>query len=192
MSRPKEFDPERAVAEAMDLFWTQGYGATSPQQLADRLHIGKGSLYNAFGGKRQLFDLALRHYLDLRIEGLTYWLEATGPAKDRLREALLFLASGDLDNPERRGCLATNSAVEFGCLDEAVASQVRSLFDRAESVFESLVTRGQREGDIRSDLDAKALASMLLNTTTGLHVLSRLEPGPDRLTRVVDATLALL
>jgi TetR/AcrR family transcriptional repressor of nem operon len=192
VGRPKEFDPDRAVAEAMDVFWAQGYGATSPQQLADRMHIGKGSLYNAFGGKRQLFDLALRHYLDLRVEGLTYWLEATGPAKDRLREALLFFVKSEPDDFDRRGCLATNSAVEFGRLDEAVATQVRGLFDQAESVFESLVDRGQREGDIRRDVDAKALASMLLNTTTGLHVLSRLEPGPDRLTRVVDATLALL
>jgi TetR/AcrR family transcriptional repressor of nem operon len=160
--------------------------------LADRLRIGKGSLYNAFGGKRRLFDLALRQYLDLRVEGLRYWLEEAGPAKDLLREALLFFVKGDLDNPDRRGCLATNSAVEFGRLDEAVATQVRSLFDQAESVFETLVERGQREGDIRSDVDAKALASMLLNATTGLHVLSRLEPGPDRLTRIVDATLALL
>lgn len=192
MARPKEFDPDRAVAEAMDVFWAQGFGATSPQALADRLNIGKGSLYNTFGGKRQLFELALRHYLDLRAEGLTYWLEATGPAKERLREALLFFVETDPDNPDRRGCLATNCAVEFGRLDDAVATQVRGLFDQAERVFESLVERGQREGDIRSDVDAKALASMLLNTTTGLHVLARLEPGPDRLTRVVDATLALL
>ena len=142
MGRAKEFDPDRAVAEAIDVFWAQGYGATSPQQLADRLRIGKGSLYNAFGGKRQLFDLALRHYLDLRVTGLTYWLEATGPAKDLLREALLFLTKGDLGNPDRRRCLATNSAVEFGRLDEAVATQVRGLFDRAESVFELLVARG--------------------------------------------------
>jgi TetR/AcrR family transcriptional repressor of nem operon len=88
--------------------------------------------------------------------------------------------------------LATNSAVEFGRIDEAVATQVRRLFDQAESVFASLVDRGQREGDIRGDIDAKTLASMLLNTTTGLHVLSRLDPGPERMIRVVDATLALL
>ncbi|GGP73069.1 TetR/AcrR family transcriptional regulator [Saccharothrix coeruleofusca] len=192
MGRPKEFDPERAVAEAMEVFWTQGYGATSPQQLADRLRIGKGSLYNAFGGKRQLFDLALRHYLDLRVEGLAHWLEGTAPVKDRLREALLFLLSSDPDTLDRRGCLAINSAVELGRLDEAVATQVRGLFDRVEGVFASLVARGQREGDIRGDVDAKALASVLLNTATGLLVLSRLEPGPDRLTRVVDTTLALL
>ncbi|MEV0119802.1 TetR family transcriptional regulator [Streptomyces sp. NPDC050844] len=192
MGRPKEFDPDRAVAQAMDVFWVQGYGATSPQQLADRLRIGKGSLCNAFGGKRRLFGLALRRCFDLRVEGLTYWLEGTGPAKDLLREALLFVVKSDLDNPGRRGCLATNSAVEFGRLDEAAATQVRSFFDQAQSVFESLVDRGRREGDIRSDVDAKALASVLLNTLTGLHVLSRLEPGPDRQTRVVGATLALL
>lgn len=192
MGRPKEFDSDRAIAEAMDVFWAQGYSATSPQQLADRLHIGKGSLYHAFGSKRQLFDLALRHYLELRVEGLTYWLAGTGPAKDRLREALLFFVKSALDDPDGRGCLATNSAVEFGRLDEAVATQVRGLFDQVEGVFEALVDRGQREGDIRSDIDAKALASMLLNTVTGLQVLSRLEPGPDRLNRVVDTALALL
>ncbi len=192
MGRHKEFDPDRAVTEAMDVFWAQGYGATSPQQLADRLHIGKGSLYNAFGGKRHLFDLALRQYLDLRTDGLTYWLEAAGPAKELLREALLFFVTSDRGDFDRRGCLATNSAVEFGRIDEAVATQVRRLFDQAESVFASLVDRGQREGDIRGDIDAKTLASMLLNTTTGLHVLSRLDPGPERMIRVVDATLALL
>lgn len=132
MGRPKEFDPDRSVAEAMDVVWAQGHSATSPQQSADRLRIGKGSLYNAFGGKRQLFDLALRHYLDLRVEGLRYWLEGTGPAKGRLREALLFFVKGDPDEFDRRGCLATNGAVEFGRLDEAVATQVPGLFDQAE------------------------------------------------------------
>ena len=192
MGRPKQFDADRAVAEAMDVFWVQGYGATSPQQLADRLRIGKGSLYNAFGGKRQLFDLALRRYLDLRAEGLTRWAEATGPTKDLLREAMLFLATTDLERPERRGCLATNSIIELGRVDQAVARQIGRLFDRAESVFEVLVARGQREGDIRPDVAAKDLATMLLNATTGMHVLSRLEPTPDRAHRVVSATLALL
>jgi TetR/AcrR family transcriptional repressor of nem operon len=192
MNRPKEFDPDHAVAEAMEVFWAQGYGPTSPQQLADRLHIGKGSLYNTFGSKRQLFDLALRRYLDLRVEALADWQQGAGPAKERLRETLLFLLKIDRGQPDPRGCLAINSAVEFGDQDEAVAAQVRRLFAQAESVFESLVDRGQREGDIRRDIDAKVLASMLVNTTTGLHVASRLEPGTDSLTRVVDATLALL
>jgi TetR/AcrR family transcriptional repressor of nem operon len=190
--RPKEFDPESAVVEAMEVFWAQGYSATSPQQLADRLRIGKGSLYNAFGGKRQLFDLAFRHYLDQRIEGLKHWSDQTGPAKGRLREALLFFVEIDPGHPDRRGCLATNSAIEFGHHDEAVASQIRSLFWQAESVFQSLIEHGQRAGEIRRDLTAEELAGMLLTATTGLHVLSHIETNPVQLARIVDTTLALL
>jgi TetR/AcrR family transcriptional repressor of nem operon len=192
MGRPTAFDPEHAITQAMELFWRQGYGATSPQQLADHLHIGKGSLYNTFGGKRQLFDLALRRYLDLRVEGLTHWQDQQGPAKARLREALLSFIGADPENPDRRGCLATNTAVEFGPVDEAVAREVRGLFDRAEHVFQVLVEQGQREGDIRRDIDARVAASMLLSAVTGLHVLARLAFDAERLEQAVDGTLALL
>ncbi|WP_411088904.1 TetR/AcrR family transcriptional regulator [Streptomyces sp. 061-3] len=192
MARPKEFDPDAAIEQAMKVFWRQGYGATTPQGLADTLRIGKGSLYNAFGGKRQLFDLALRRYLDLQVAAVTAWLESSGPAKERLRNALHFLVESDLADPDRRGCLATNSAVEFGRADEAVAAQVRGLFDRTESTFQGLIEEGQCTGEIDPGRDAKALASMLLNTITGMHVLARIEPGPGRLLRVVDATIDLL
>ena len=192
VGRPKEFDPDAAIDQAMEVFWSQGYDATTPQCLADALRIGKGSLYNTFGSKRELFELSLSHYLDLRAAALKTWLEDAGPAKQRLRQALHFLIETDLGSPERRGCLATNSAVEFGCGDEAVANQVLGLFARTESAFQALIERGQRDGDIRPELDARAVASMLLNTITGMHVLARIEPGSDRLLRVVDATLDLL
>ncbi|MEU1443992.1 TetR/AcrR family transcriptional regulator [Streptomyces mirabilis] len=192
MGRPKNFDPDAAIEQAMKVFWRQGYGATTPQHLVDTLQIGKGSLYNAFGGKRQLFDLALRRYLDLRLAAVAARLEGPGPVKERLREALHFLAKTELADPDRRGCLATNSAVEFGHTDEAVAAQVLGLYDRTESAFQALIEEGQRAGEISSGRDAKALASMLMNTVTGMHVLARIEPGPDRLRRVVDATVDLL
>lgn len=176
----------------MEVFWGQGYRATTPQQLADRLQIAKGSLYHAFGGKRRLYDLALQRYLDLRVQSVGAMLESPGPAKDVLRRALHHMIESDLERPDRRGCFATNSAVEFGRIDEEVTAHVLDLFGRTEAAFRALIERGQREGDIRPGLDATDTASMLLNTATGLHVLARVEPGPERLLRVVDATLELL
>jgi TetR/AcrR family transcriptional regulator, transcriptional repressor for nem operon len=192
VGRPKEFDPAEAVDRAMDVFWSQGYGATTPQQLADRLHIAKGSLYNAFGGKRQLYDLALARYLETRVHSVGAMLNAPGPAKVVLRQALLFLVRSDLEQPERRGCLATNSAVEFGRIDQDVTVRVLDFFARTEGAFRALLERGQREGDIRSELDAADTASMLLSAAIGWHVLARVESGPKRLLRAVDAAVALL
>jgi TetR/AcrR family transcriptional repressor of nem operon len=192
MGRPKEFDPVVAVDQAMDVFWGQGYSATTPQQLAERLQIAKGSMYHAFGGKRQLYDLALQRYLDMRVQSVGAMLESPGPAKEILRRVLHYLVETDLERPERRGCFATNSAVEFGLIDEVVTARVLDLFGRTEAAFRALIERGQRDGDIRPELDAADTASMLLSTATGLHALARVEPGPERLLRVVNATLELL
>ncbi|MFJ9714046.1 TetR/AcrR family transcriptional regulator [Streptomyces sp. NPDC101234] len=192
MGRPKQFDPETAVEQAMQLFWREGYGATTPQRLVDTLGIGKGSLYNAFGGKRQLFDLALRRYLDLQNLAVAELLEGPGPVKERLRRTLHFVAQTDLADPDRRGCLALNSAIEFGRTDELVAAQVQGMFDRIEGAFRALVEEGQRAGEIDPGRDAKSLASLLLNTVNGMRLTARVESGSDRLSRVIDATVDLL
>src|SRR5882672_8853229 len=93
MGRLKQFDPEAAVSAAMDLFWRQGYGATTPAALVDALGIGKGSLYNAFDSKRALFEQALRRYGDQRVAGLAAVLSQPQPARARLQAALERLAA---------------------------------------------------------------------------------------------------
>lgn len=192
MGRPKQFDPDAAVEQAMQVFWRHGYGATTPQGLVDALGIGKGSLYNAFGGKRQLFDLALRRYLDAQNATVAQLLDGSGPVKERLREALHFIAQTDLADPDRRGCMALNSAMEFGRTDAAVTAQVQGMFDRMEGAFCALIEEGQRAGEIAPGRDAKALASLLLNTVNGMKLTARVESGPDRLCRVIDTTVDLI
>src|SRR5262245_24900573 len=118
MGRPKEFDPDVAMAKAIDLFWRKGYGATTPADLADALGIGKGSLYNTFESKRCLFEQALRRYGDERVAGLTEVLGRPGPVRVRLQAALERLASPANAGRRRRGCLAVNTVTELGELDQ--------------------------------------------------------------------------
>src|SRR5438132_12166657 len=92
MGRLKQFDPDVAVSSAMDLFWRQGYGATTPAELVDALGIGKGSLYNTFESKHALFEQALRRYGDERVAGLVGVLNRPGPVRERLQTALERLA----------------------------------------------------------------------------------------------------
>ncbi len=62
MGRPKNFEPDVVIAQAMETFWTNGYAGTSPAELAEATGVAKGSLYHAFGSKRDLFDKALALY----------------------------------------------------------------------------------------------------------------------------------
>ncbi|MER6002501.1 TetR/AcrR family transcriptional regulator [Nonomuraea angiospora] len=189
MGRPKQFDPDVAVGHAMDVFWRKGYAATTPQDLVDALGIGKGSLYNTFGSKHALFEAALSRYRDSQAAALIEMLEEPGPVKDRLRRALRLLSEMDLADPDRRGCMAVNTAAELGQADENAAQLVRRMFDRTEDAFRALVEEGRRTGEIAADRDARAVGSLLLNTVVGMRLLARVADGPDRLTRVVDAVV---
>src|SRR5258707_15255888 len=62
MARPKEFDRDRALMKAMDVFWQQGYEPTSPDDLIRAIGIGRQSMYDKFGDKHQLYLEALRLY----------------------------------------------------------------------------------------------------------------------------------
>ncbi|WP_017569066.1 TetR/AcrR family transcriptional regulator [Nocardiopsis halotolerans] len=189
MARPKQFDPETAVDQAMEVFWRQGYAATTPQDLVDALGIGKGSLYNAFGSKQELFRRALRRYRDSQTAALVEMLERPGPVKVRLREALTALAEMDLADPDRRGCMAVNTTAELAGVDGEATELVRRMLDLTEDAFRGLVEEGQRAGEIAPGRDSAALGSLLMNTVVGMRLVARVTEDAGRLDRVVDATI---
>ncbi|MFD9070843.1 TetR/AcrR family transcriptional regulator [Streptomyces lasiicapitis] len=193
MGRPKQFDPETAVEQAMQVFWRKGYGDTTPQDLVDALGMGKGSLYHAFGSKHGLFELSLRHYGDTQAKALTDLLtEGDDSVKERLRKGLELLVEMDLADPDRRGCMAVNTAAELAVADETASTLVRGMFARTEGAFQALIEEGKRSGEIATDRDAATIASLLLNTTVGLRVTARVADGPDGMRRTIRAVLDLL
>ncbi|MDA0982056.1 MAG: TetR/AcrR family transcriptional regulator [Proteobacteria bacterium] len=64
MARPREFHTDTAVRNALFVFWRKGYAETTMQDLERATGLGRMSLYNAFGGKEDLFQTALERYLD--------------------------------------------------------------------------------------------------------------------------------
>jgi TetR/AcrR family transcriptional regulator, transcriptional repressor for nem operon len=192
MGRLKQFDPEVAVSAAMDLFWRQGYGATTPAELVDALGIGKGSLYNTFENKRALFDQALRRYGDQRVAGLIELLSRPGPVKARLQAVLERLAAADNAFLRQRGCLAVNTVTERGERDEAAAAIVRSVFERMERALQATIEEGQRNGELDADQDPKEIASLLLTTIIGMSVVAKTADRTGRSRRVVRAMMSLI
>ena len=59
MARTKEFNPEKSLDAAVEVFWEQGYEHTSLDALMDKMGIARQSLYDTFGDKRALYLKAL-------------------------------------------------------------------------------------------------------------------------------------
>jgi TetR/AcrR family transcriptional repressor of nem operon len=185
MGRQPKFDQATAVGTAMEVFWRQGYAATSPQLLVEELGIGKGSLYNTFDSKHHLFTLALQGYCAMRTQALTAQLGAPGPVRLRLRAAMRELTGV---GSHRRGCLMVNSVTELAREDASVAELGRGLFDRIELAFRDAVERGQCSGELGPG-DPSAAASSLLTTVIGASVLARADADPEWLNRLIDTAV---
>ncbi|MFF7989161.1 TetR/AcrR family transcriptional regulator [Kitasatospora xanthocidica] len=189
MGRPKSFEPDVAVARAMEAFWTKGYADTSPADLAEATGVAKGSLYHCFGSKRELFARALELYDRTAAEVTEEFLSRPGTAKERIRAYFVLLVDMDLDGPVRRGCLAQNTVSELGRRDEEATRAVHRMEERMVGLFTARLRQGQRDGDIDRSLDAGAQALFLQTTLAGLRVMSKTFDRPV-LHRIIDTALA--
>jgi TetR/AcrR family transcriptional repressor of nem operon len=192
MARPREFDEAAALDAAMECFWGDGYEATSVRDLAARMGIASTSLYNAFGDKRSLFCEVLRRYADRSSRERIARLESTLPPKQAVRAFLLEIVERSLDDPERRGCLLVNSALEIAPHDPGLGAEIADRLGEIEAFFRRGVAGGQTDGSVPPDRDAADLARLLLGVTLGVRVLARATPQRELLEGVVRPALALL
>lgn len=191
MARPRNFDADTVIDRAMDQFWSYGYANTSPAQLADATGIGKGSLYNTFGSKRALFDQALERYGHNGVAMAEDYMSRPGTTRDCLRAYLRAAVDLDFTTPVRRGCLAVNTAAEFGGQDPAITEALRGIERRIVATLAARIDRGRRDGDVDAAVDPGAVAALLFTTSAGLRIMAKTNDTPE-LYRLVDVALTVL
>jgi len=192
MPRHKEFDPDRAVDAAMRVFWSKGYEGTSAQDLCEGTGLGRSSIYNAFDGKRDLYERALRRYDEQMTTAQVEMVDRPGPVRDRVREMLEATVESELCEDGPRGCFAVNAAMEFGGRDAAVTAIVDRGFDRLRHVLHVAIGNAQACGEVDAGKDAAALADFIQSSVGGLRVLARTVRDRDRLMRVVDVIVTAM
>jgi AcrR family transcriptional regulator len=166
--RPREFDIDKALERAMDLFWRQGYEGTSLSDLTRELGLTRTSLYAAFGSKAALFLKALDLYEDragYRAAALT-----ARTARDYARALLEGAADlhGDRKNPA--GCLGVQGALVCAPESNAIRNELIRRRKVGESIIRDRLKRAKAEGDLPPEADAADLARYLSIVIYGITV----------------------
>jgi len=172
--RPRSFDREHALRQAMEVFWALGYEGATLTDLQDAMGgITAPSFYAAFGSKEKLFREAVELYS--RTLGLPMMKAlAEGPTARASVEALLEAAVESFLKPGKpRGCLLVLGAINSMPANKSVQDHLRSLRARRQKVIQQRLQRGLAEGELPSGLDLGALASFYATVVDGLAIQAR-------------------
>jgi TetR/AcrR family transcriptional repressor of nem operon len=169
--RPLEYDPDQALNAAMHVFWQHGYEATSLQALLQAMGLSKSSLYQGFGGKKELFLRCVDRYGEGISDTMQSLRDNTGSGLEFIEQLLLASASEARRSGARRGCLLMNTATEFAQKDPEIASRVSFAFGSLRRHLKAAVEHGQSRGEITREKDAEVLASYLLSSLGGIKTM---------------------
>ena len=191
MSRTKEFDPEKALRQAVDLFWTQGYGRTSLDELMKAMGIARQSLYDTFGDKRRLYIRSLERYRDDTLAAARAHFQEGKPVREGFRALLNGIAS-ESKSQLQRGCLLLSANLEREPGDEEIAELLLENQKSVEAIFREAIEQGQKTGEISRKKDSADLARFLTATIQGMRALGRVQPKRKLLESVAETALSVL
>jgi TetR/AcrR family transcriptional repressor of nem operon len=191
MGRPREFDEGVALDRAMQCFWRLGYEATSVRDLAENMELTSASVYNTFGDKLSLYRRALEHYVEISIVDRINRLQSCGPL-EAIEGFFAEMIERSLKDPERKGCMLVNAAMEMAPRDPDLGKLVTNALRQIETFFRRCVQRGQEDGHITQASPALDMARMLLGVQMGLRVMARSRPEPALLQGMVRAAMMAL
>lgn len=182
--RPRTFDESAVLDKALELFWRNGYRATTTRDLESALGLSQSSIYNAFASKRDLLIAALDRYeheinhdvlqplevsesglaaIDAFFDDLTHWVTHGG----------------------RRGCMIINLMAEDGGDDDELTQRTRAYRKRVRMALRNAIRRAAASGETSSD-DIDGRADLLFGIVLGLNIAARGGASPSE----IDALLA--
>lgn len=192
MPRPKEFNPDDAVEKAMQVFWHKGYESTSMEDLLGAMDLNRGSLYDTFGDKRQLFLKVVDRYCTTVVGSKFALLDQPGPALPTLRKFIHGMLEGALADPQRRGCLIANTVMELGPHEKEIANTLRQTLKMLEDAFFRVLDRAKQQGELNGQKDSRALARFLATMLQGTIVMIKSGAASETVRQTTETALSIL
>lgn len=179
------------MQKAMVAFGQNGYTATSITDLLEETHLARGSLYGAFGDKRQLFRAALEKYDQENFQAMEQLFAKRGPVKKILSKWLNH-PFDTTDVCTRQACLMFRAAMELAPHDPEIDQWLKGAFERYQNLLVKLLQRGKASGELRPGLNCKVAARYLGCSMHGLKSMRTMYPDCAELPAAAQMVLKAL
>jgi AcrR family transcriptional regulator len=184
--RPRAYDPQTALQQALGVFWNTGYSAASLDSIASAAGMNRPSLYAAFGDKHALYIKALEQYWEFAAASMH---EALTNQELTLREALTQFYEGQLSiyfsgDGQPRGCFAIGTATTEAVEDPEIREVLSDRLSRLDADLEARLRIAIDKGELKDDVDATALAVLASSLLHSISIRARAGKSRTELTEM--------
>ncbi|SAK52071.1 TetR family transcriptional regulator [Caballeronia fortuita] len=168
--RPRTFDRDAALRNAMKVFWAKGFDTCSMADLVGAMGINSPSLYAAFGSKEDLYREAVELYTDAEGGAALRLFQAHESVRDGLRA--MFRASVELFTGSRtpRGCMIFLGAMSVGNEHAKLRAEMQKRRRKVASIVAARLAQGVEHGELDARTDVEALAALCMTLFAGLSI----------------------
>ena len=192
MPRPKSFDEQKTLARIGQLFWEQGFSATSMDEISAHVGLKKTSIYNAYGDKASLFRASVDWYVGHVISGGTVHLNQNATVSKDIEALLRHFLVEPLASIVSRGCLLTTSLAELQRTEPNLHGYVQMQTRSIQNMLVQYMQNAQAQERLIEDADPVVLGNYIFTLLQGLRTEAREGAEPGVLSETINVAMAPL
>jgi AcrR family transcriptional regulator len=192
--RPRAYDPQTALQQALGVFWNTGYSGASLDSIATAAGMNRPSLYAAFGDKHALYIKALEQYWEFAAAAMH---EALTDLDVPLSEALQRFYEGQLSiyfsgDGQPRGCFAIGTATTEAVEDPQIREVLSDRLSRLDAELEVRLQAAKTAGELKGDADPAALAVLASSLLHSISIRARAGKSRAELTALARNAIKVI
>lgn len=192
--RPRAYDPQTALQQALGVFWSTGYSGASLDSIATAAGMNRPSLYAAFGDKHALYIKALEQYWETAAASMH---EALTDSDLTLSQALTQFYEGQLaiyfsGDGQPRGCFAIGTATTEAVEDPEIREVLSDRLSRLDAELEARLRVAIDKGELKEDVDPAALAVLASSLLHSISIRARAGKSRAELTELARHAVSVI
>lgn len=188
IGRPREFDTDKALDRALEVFWRRGYEGATLLELTEAMGINRPSMYAAFGNKEQLFRLCLDRYANGPASYIFQALERP-TAREVVERLLRGVLELSCDSNHPAGCLMVQGALACGETAETIRKELIAHRAAGLDRIRRRLEQANRDGDLPKGVNCADAARFIVTVIQGLGVQAASGATRKELQGVVELAL---
>ena len=190
--RPKKYDAQTALQAAGDVFWAQGLGDTSLDELSAAMGMNRPSIYRAFGNKEAIYRQAMAQFRSHMQQGFEQKLVSEDDLRIGLRKFYRAALDVYFASETPRGCMVMCTAPSAALIYPDVQADLFTIIEQLDQQLMKRVELAMKQGQLPAATDAKLLSKLIQSILHSIAIRVRAGESKASLRRLSDAAVLTL